>query len=345
MTIEGTRNPRRRRMRKASPQLSLLVQHYNAHNRSEGKSPKTVGWYQEVLDLFLRWLEDNGHGTTLAAMDLQLVREFVIYLQEGGFMGITPSSATMNNRVRALRAFFHWLQTEGYAKTHILQNMRPPKIARHVVEPLTAEEIGQLFAAYDNNSAMGARNIAIISLMLDTGIRLSELVGLKTLDVHLEDGWIKVMGKGRKERMVAFGSSAQKTLIRYKTRFRPELLHAGVEEFFLNDQGGHLTPNSIQTLFLRLRRVAGIPRFHAHLLRHTYATNFLLNSGNVILLQHNLGHTTLAMVNDYVHMASGQMAITSREFSPLDHMHIPRLGKGPGRLGNSSPGMAQRVRG
>ena len=328
-------------MHKPSPQLSLLIQHYNAHNRSEGKSPKTVGWYQEVLDLFLRWLVDNGHGTTLAAMDLQLVREYVLFLQEGGVMGITPSSATMNNRVRALRAFFHWLQLEGYAKTHILQNMRPPKVAHHVVEPLLPEEIGRLFAAYDNNSSMGARNIAIISLMLDTGVRLSELTGLKAMNVHLEDGWIKVLGKGNKERMVAFGSTVQKTLIRYQARFRPQLLHAGVEEFFLNEQGGPLTPNSIQTLFLRLRRAVDIPRFHAHLLRHTYATNFLLNSGNVILLQHNLGHTTLAMVNEYVHMASGQMAITSREFSPLDHMHIKEVRKGVGRIGHPRAGMAQ----
>lgn len=162
----------------------------------------------------------------------------------------------MNNRVRALRAFFHRLQTEGYAKTHILQNMRPPKVARHEVEPFTPEEIGRLFAAYDNNSAMGARNSAIISLMIDTGIRLSELVGLKTLDVHLGDGWVKVLGKGNKERMVAFGSSVQKTLIRYQARFRPDLINPGVEVFFLNDQGGPLTPNSIQTLFYRLRSVS-----------------------------------------------------------------------------------------
>ena len=165
---------------------------------------------------------------------------------------------------------------------------------------------------------IGSRNTALLSLMLDTGVRLSEAAGLGEGDVHIEDRYIKVMGKGFKERLIAFGAACQRSLLDYLYRHRMEPAHPGVTSFFLTIDGYPLTIEAIKSLMDRLAVSSGVRRLHPHLLRHTYATWFLLNGGDVFLLKQNLGHTTLAMVEHYVHMASRDVAIRSQSFSPLD---------------------------
>jgi len=136
------------------------------------------------------------------------------------------------------------------------------------------------------------------------------------------------MGKGAKERIVPIGNTAQKALLHYMVHFRGEPAHPGVEEFFLTLDGYGISPYTIKTTLQRLGKAANVTRLHPHLCRHTYATNFLLNGGNVLLLKQNLGHTTLAMVDRYVHLASARAAVASRDFSPLDRMNIRTLRRG-----------------
>ena len=147
---------------------------------------------------------------------------------------------------------------------------------------------------------------------------MSEAAGLGEGDVHIEDRYIKVMGKGFKERLIAFGAACQRSLLDYLYRHRMEPAHPGVTSFFLTIDGYPLTIEAIKSLMDRLAVSSGVKRLHPHLLRHTYATWFLLNGGDVFLLKQNLGHTTLAMVEHYVHMASRDVAIRSQSFSPLD---------------------------
>ena len=158
--------------------------------------------------------------------------------------------------------------------------------------------------------------------MLDTGPRLSEVVTLKYEDVHLQDRYIKVLGKGNKERIVAFGATCQRSLIDYTYRFRGEPAHSGVDTFFLSIDGYPMSPSALRSLTERVSHAAGVPRLHPYLLRHTYATQFILNGGDVFLLKQNLGHTTLAMVERYVHIASQIGALRSQGFSPLDRFDV-----------------------
>ena len=116
---------------------------------------------------------------------------------------------------------------------------------------------------------MGARDLAILSIFLDSGLRLSELVGLRVQDVHLQQGWLKVYGKGDKERIVPFGVRATKVLSRYVTFFRPQDLET--DSFFVNIDGGPITQNTIKMLFVRLQQRSGVERLHPHLMRHTFA--------------------------------------------------------------------------
>jgi len=319
------KNSRWQEMDKSSMELSRLIQFYETFNRSEGKSYRTVDWYTEVLNLFLDWLKLKEKPTNLGYIGEMEVREFILSLREKKWRGKPLSSQTLNNRVRALRAFFSWLAREDYTEDNLLAKLKPPKITEPIIEPLTIEEVERLFSKISQNTVLGARNAAILALLLDTGLRLLELITLKVQDVHLDQRYIKVLGKGAKERIVPLGASCHKTMLRYYYHFRVETAHAGVDAFFLTLDGYPLTDKAVKSLMTRLAKTAGVPRLHPHLLRHTYATSFLLNGGDVFLLKQNLGHSTLAMVERYRHIASRQAAVLSQTFSPLDRMNLREL--------------------
>ena len=133
------------------------------------------------------------------------------------------------------------------------------------------------------------------------------------------------MGKGQKERIVPFGSSAQKALMKYIYHFRLEPLRD--DRVFLNLDGGPMTETGLKLLFRRLADSSGVKRFHAHLLRHTFALNFLINGGDVFSLQQILGHTTLEMVRNYVNLAQGHVMIQHNRFSPLDRMNLRQVNR------------------
>jgi len=301
--------------------LTKLVTHFAQSNRAEGKSPKTITWYTEMLTDFARFLERTGRRPLLNEFNVVAVREFVVHEQERGL-----SPHTVQGKVRALKALASWLFNEGYTSEHLLLNLKLPKTPVNLIEPLTATEIDQLLNCQNPLTAIGCRNVAILVIMLDTGLRVSELCGLRFEDTHIEEGYLKVLGKGSKERVVPIGALAQKMLWRYVIHFRPEPLVEADNYLFLTLDSKPLRPNAIKLLLKRWGRKAGVPRLHAHLCRHTYATNFLnYNCGDVFRLQQILGHTTLEMVRRYVHYASTQALMNGKTASPVDQMDIRKL--------------------
>ena len=329
--MRSRRNLKWQDMDKGNIHLADLIKYFDTYNRSDGKSPYTLRWYRQTLSTFLGWLIETSHPVALGLIDEDTVREFILWLQERSVHGHKMKVSSVNNRVRALRAFFNWLYWKGYTVSHLLQDVKPPRLPQVMVNTLSDEEITSIMVSLNQSTMTGSRNTAIIAMFLDSGLRLSELVGLKTRDVHLEDQYVKVMGKSSKERMVAFGSTARNALLNYLVHFRDEPAHPGVEEFFLTIDGYAMSNEGVKTMLRRIGAAAGVPRLHAHLCRHTYATNFLINGGNVLLLKQNLGHTTLAMVDRYVHLATSKVAILSRSYSPLDRLNIRGLRRGGNR--------------
>jgi site-specific recombinase XerD len=302
-------------------ELEKLIMHFAQSNRAEGKSPKTIVWYTEMLSGFTRFLADTGKTPVLADFDISTVREFIIHEQERGL-----SAFSVQDKVRALKAFASWLYRENYTTDHVLYNLKMPKAPKYLIEPLTNDEIDQLIKSQNPLTALGCRNIAILVLLLDTGLRISELSDLRSNNVNIEDGYLKVMGKGSKERLIPIGGLAQKMLWRYTIHFRPSPLLETGDYLFLTLDGNSLSPNAIKLLLRRWGKKAGVPRLHAHLCRHTYATNYLnYNCGDVFRLQQILGHTTLEMVRRYVHCASAQDVVKNKPASPVDHMGISRI--------------------
>ena len=135
----------------------------------------------------------------------------------------------------------------------------------------------------------GARNTAIYSLMLDTGLRLTEVVTLKYQDAHLDNRYVKILGKGDKERIVAFGTTCQRALLNYVRHWRVGNEREEGETLFLCIDGHPMGAEALRSLAERLSKTAGIPRLHPHLIRHTYATRFLLNGGDSLLCSRTWG--------------------------------------------------------
>ncbi len=309
--------------------LSKLVEHYLTTCRTEGKTPSTLRGYKEKLGRFVRWCED----ARLQEFSVELIREYILYLQtvpmyEGHpyhpCNGQPMSQSNVRNHVRVLRGFSSWLHEEAYTIENILQRLKVPKAPKKVMTTLSNEEIERLFACLNLNSSYGCRDAAVLLLFLDTGLRCAELVNIEVPDVELEDRWLKVMGKGQKERIVPFGSRAAKLLQRYLYYFRPEPLKE--DRLFLCLDGLPMNENTVRLVFDRLAKKAGVPRLHIHLLRHTFATRYLINGGDAFSLQQILGHTTLEMTRRYVDAVAVERAVKTKRLSPMDHVLTGRNG-------------------
>jgi len=271
--------------------LTDLIGYYELCNRAEGKSIKTITWYSANLARFQSYLKRRHLPDSITYADTKLLREYIIYLLKQHRFADHPytpakaeplSASTVHGHVRTLRAFFGWLVREGFAESNIAKELKPPKL----------------------------------------GSKVGELVNLKMGDVNMSEGLMKVIGKGKKERIVPMGSNAQRALQRYLFRHRPVLAHAGIENVFLSVHGTSLTENSMKLMFARLAKRSGVQRLHAHLCRHTFATRFLINGGDVFTLQQILGHSTLEMVRRYINLASNHVALQHKRFSPLDRLNL-----------------------
>jgi len=313
--------------------LSNLINYYELCNRAEGKSLKTITWYSQNLKRFHSYLKSRHLSDSIEHADTKLLRDYILYLLKRHRFENHPytsakaeplSVATIHGHVRTLRAFFSWVVREGFVKSNIAKELKPPKLVNKVVSTLSDEEIISILRTFNpgNNSEM--RNQTIVMVLLDTGLRIGELVNLKTDDVNMSEGLLKVIGKGKKERIVPIGSNSQRALQRYIFRHRPNPAHPGIENVFLSVHGTPLTENSIKLMFAKLAKRSGVYRLHAHLCRHTFATRFLINGGDVFTLQQILGHSTLDMVRHYVNLASNHVALQHHKFSPLDRLSIPK---------------------
>ncbi len=203
--------------------LFELIEYYEVCNRAEGKSPKTISWYSANLKSFRNYLKKRHLPDSLDNIDTKLLREYVLYLMKRTRYNGHPytpaqtellSSATVHGHVRTLRAFFNWLVLERLVQNSPAKDLKPPKVIRKVVSTLSDEEIRTILNTFGKSSS-DARNQTLFMLLIDTGLRIGELVNLKMEDVHMDEGYLKVMGKGKKERIVPIGNNAQRALQRY----------------------------------------------------------------------------------------------------------------------------------
>jgi len=312
-----------------SSDIQEIIKWYELAKRAEGKSPKTIKGYNELLLSFYRYLKEHAFDTTISHFTIDTVREYIIYLQtRPKFQGhpFTPargkglSIESIRDHVRTTKAFSTWLYTEGYTRDNRLANLKLPKPEKLIIEPLTEEEINAVLDAINRKTQVGRRNYAIVFLLIDTGLRVGEVAGAELSNFKAVEGCLKVMGKGKKERIVPIGMVALTEVSEYITYVRPKIAKPDCIRLFVSEDGGPISENTLKLFFSRLSKKSGISRLHAHLCRHTFAINYLLNGGDIYSLKEILGHSSLEMVNRYLHFTKAQITARHREFSPMDRI-------------------------
>jgi site-specific recombinase XerD len=314
--------------------LKSLVVGFVLTKRTEGKSPRTVEYYQENLRRFLWYAERQGWSDDIRFLTEWQIREFLGYVgtetHRWGLEGNgsetsqrNASHSTVRHYFVVLSCFFNWVVEEGFVEENPMAKIKVAKSKPKVVVPFSSEEISRMLEICDydyehNAKFLGSRNRAIILVLLDTGIRLSELIGMKVGDINNDTGYIRVLGKGGKERVVRMGKVARKALWRY-LMYRT---NKDTQELWLTEEGKPLHNSGVQSLVKRLKERAGINgNGNVHRFRHTFALSFLRTDKNVFNLQYLLGHSDLDMVRRYTSTLGMEDALRAHEkASPADLM-------------------------
>ena len=311
--------------------LKILFEGFCIHLQAAGRRPTTVTWYEKHARRFFAWLEQEDLPAKLDTISPLQIRRFIAHQQtkvkaweSNPHVPTQPrglSSAYISGSVRALRAWFNWMQDEGYLQVNPMDRIKTPREKQRLIEPLESDEFNRLLRAVEGTTPTAYRNRAIILTLLDCGLRVNELCMLKVEDVDLRGGWIRVReGKGWKERKVPMGGSLRRALWQYSA-VRPEPMGAN-GRFFLTDQGWPLPTERVRKILLYFGRKAGVRNVHPHRFRHSFALHFLRHGGDPLTLRMLLGHTTLQMVSRYVQLASTDLQSAHAKASPADHLRL-----------------------
>ncbi len=320
-----------------------LIEAYIQDHIGGNHSDKTVEWHQTALGLLHLFLKEELDITQVDEVEADDISAWFAHLRTTpGARGKVRSERTIQTYARSARAFFHWLIRRGTLEQNPFDRVVFPKVGRPLIQTITTEEFEKLLLACAPPHETGpfaeraaVRNRAILWLLYDTGIRVSELINLQLDDVDRKKGVVTVMGKGSKERRIALGQNCLRNLSYYLDKHRPdeeELADwgsAGEDHVFLSETRQPLTKNGMEMLFKRLKERAGIQgkRISPHIFRHTFAMNYLIKSNDPFSLQELLGHEDLTTVLNYIHMNDTVLQEQKRKYSPGDH--IPTRMPGP----------------
>jgi site-specific recombinase XerD len=316
--------------------IELAIMDYLQDHEGGNHSKKTVQWHQTALGLFQLFLANERGITLVGEIDSTDVSAWFAYMRKTpASCGKVRSERTIQTYARSARAFCNWLVSREFLERSPFDRVAFPKVGKPLIRMIEAEEFEQLLLACTPPGEMGAlvdraasRNRAILWVLYDTGIRLSELCGLREGDFDRRKGQIIVKGKGSKERRIALGLNCQRHLLYYleKHRADPEELadwgSPDEDHLFLAETRRAFTPNGVALLFVRLKKRVGITdkRISPHIFRHTFALRYLEEGGDPFSLQELLGHEDIATVKMYMHMNDKMIQGQKRKYSPGDHL-------------------------
>ncbi|MCX7911986.1 MAG: tyrosine-type recombinase/integrase [Dehalococcoidales bacterium] len=280
---------------------------------------------------FVDFLASRGLSTEVTKITPYYIRAFIMYLQQKRCFSNhrlnrpkekSLSGHTVNCYLRSVRAFFSWLVSEGIIENSPFDRVKIPKAPKKVIPTFSDSQIQDLISVIDIRSPEGFRDYTIILVLLDTAMRVSELCHLQLDDVWLEDGLLKVLGKGNKERLIPIGKQVQKCLWRYISRYRPEPQLPNCNHVFLTRDGRPLTKDRVEKIIARYGKKAALTgvRCSPHTFRHTATLKFLRNGGDVFTLQKMLGHASLEMTRRYCELADIDVKKAHTTASPVDNL-------------------------
>lgn len=265
-------------------------------------SPNTLDAYKRDIDKLRGFMAHQGLDfLSISLPDLQL---FSSCLHD---LGIQASSQC--RILSGVRSFFRFLELDGFRPDDPSELLESPQMGDHLPEVLSLEEVDRLEAAIDLSKWEGQRNKAIIEVLFSCGLRVSELVDLKLSAISFQDGWLRVLGKGSKERMVPISAKALQELEYWFIDRGLMRIKPGEEDYvFLNRRGSHLTRMMIHTIIKRLAQEAGIKKnISPHTLRHSFATALLEGGADLRVIQTLLGHESIETTEIYTHIDTSML--------------------------------------
>jgi len=266
-----------------------------------GLSENTLASYGADLRGFAAWRKDKG----LLKIESADIEAYLAYRYEQ-----KASSRTAARLLSSLRRFFQYQYREGRIAQNPTLNIDNPRIGRPLPDSLTEEEVESLLNTPEETKPEGIRDRAMLELLYATGLRVSELVGLTYDQINLNQGVVRVLGKGNKERLVPLGEEAEYRINRYLAEARPDLIkgHGQVPYLFVTRRGGSMTRQAFWYMIKRRAQQAGITKhLSPHTLRHAFATHLLNHGADLRVVQMLLGHSDLSTTQIYTHVANQRL--------------------------------------
>lgn len=291
-----------------------ILQDYSYYLKIErGLSLNSINSYNQDVKKLIIYLEENNIEVSPVKIDSEAIQQFIYTIAKG------LNARSQSRLISGLRSFFDYLIFEGYRETNPLELIESPKIGRKLPDTLSIKEIDKIVAAIDLSNPQGERNRAIIETLYSCGLRVSELTNLKISDLFFEEGFIKVTGKGDKQRFVPIGNSTQKYITIYKNEVRTHIpiVEAFSDTLFLNRRGKQLSRAMIFTVVKQLAEKAGIHKtISPHTFRHSFATHLLENGADLRAIQLMLGHESITTTEIYMHVDKSHLKEVVNKFHP-----------------------------
>lgn len=284
---------------------------YIQHLRVErALSKHTVEAYASDLVRFGRWLHDQG--ASLAQVDEAYVAGYLVALSQSG-----TSARTQARALSAIRGFFRFLVQDKRHKRDPTELLEGPRLLRKLPDVLSRDEVFRLLEAPVGAKPNRIRDRAMLHTMYAAGLRVSELVGLDRGDVNLKDGFVVVLGKGNKRRLVPIGEHARAAMNDYLTEVRPKWAFPASRAFFVTARGKAMTRQSFWRIVKKYARAVGITKpISPHKLRHSFATHLLSGGADLRSVQTMLGHADLATTQIYTHVTGDHLREMHERFHP-----------------------------
>lgn len=293
---------------------STYIKSFQSYMKIErGLSKNTIDNYTFDIEKLTAYLNQHGLNFTPVTISEEIVQQFIYEISKS----VTPSSQA--RIISGLRSFFLYLIFEEYRSVNPMELIEIPRIGRKLPDTLSIEEIDSLIEAVDLSTNEGERNRAILETLYSCGLRVSELISLKISDLFFDEGFIKVSGKGDKQRFVPISSSTQKYISIYKTSIRQTLsIQKGHEDtLFLNRRGKQLTRAMIFTIIKDLSVKINLNKtISPHTFRHSFATHLLENGADLRSIQLMLGHESITTTEIYVHLDRKHLTAVVNAFHP-----------------------------
>lgn len=282
---------------------------------ADGLAKNTLAGYRSDLSLFANWLA--ARQATLASIHGAEVNAYLAHLhtRDGGI-----KSASQRRLMASMKRFYLWLLDQGHIPADPLRDIEKPKPIQRFPKTLAEKQVSDLLDAPDTNTPLGLRDRAMLELLYATGLRVSELIGLRLFELSLNDNVVRVLGKGAKERLVPLGEIAADWLTRYLAEARGDLLGARTSDaIFVTQRGTGMTRQMFWTLIKKYALHAGIPQrqISPHVLRHAFATHLLNHGADLRVVQLLLGHADISTTQIYTHVARERL-------KQLHQQHHPR---------------------